>query len=177
MYASVSWSGCLGFSVHRTWRCKNVLECLQMWYSMNISSSLLKARDHFTFTNIKPWRRPFVGSCSSYAWNLYRKIGHWSPGTESSPERSLSLILGASIRTRKQTQNLLSYTYSGFFQSSPAGQSNAPVTSWLKPRPVLEFREMGGTKGSPGGIIQSMIADFKLLVSSDLALDTPFWSW
>lgn len=36
------------------------------------------------------------------------------------------------------------------------------------------FREMGGISGSPGGVSQSIIADFKLFVSSERALEDPF---
>jgi hypothetical protein len=68
-------------------------------------------------------------------------------------------------------------TDSGSDQSTPAGQRSAPVTSWLKPLSVLIFRAIGGRSGSPGGESQSMIADFRLLVSSDLAPETPFCNY
>lgn len=68
-------------------------------------------------------------------------------------------------------------TYSGFFQSSPAGQSNAPVHSWWNPRLILTFRDRGGFRDCPRGTIQSRTALFKLFVLSDLALEAPFWTW
>jgi len=66
--------------------------------------------------------------------------------------------------------------YSWSDQSTPAGQSKAPVISWLKPLSAFVLRGMGGTRGSPVAVSQSMIADFKLLVSSDLAPEAPFCS-
>lgn len=38
------------------------------------------------------------------------------------------------------------------------------------------FRAMGGRRGSPGGESQSIMADFRLFVSSDLAPEAPFCS-
>ena len=64
---------------------------------------------------------------------------------------------------------------SASFQSRLAGQRSDPVTGWWKPRVVLTFRLRGGTKGESWGVIQSTTTPFKLLVSSDLALDIPFW--
>jgi len=61
------------------------------------------------------------------------------------------------------------------FQSKPAGQRRALVTGWWKPLFVLTFWERCGTKGVSLEIIQSRTTPFKLLVSSDLALDIPFW--
>lgn len=66
-------------------------------------------------------------------------------------------------------------THSGSDQSSSTGQSNAPVRSWWNPRSILTLRARSGRSGWSGGVIQSMMGLFKLLVSSDLALDTPFW--
>lgn len=67
--------------------------------------------------------------------------------------------------------------YSGLYQSTPAGQRRNPVFSWLYPRSIFMFRAIGGTRGSPRGMSQSIIADFKLLVSSDLALEAPFCNY
>jgi hypothetical protein len=39
------------------------------------------------------------------------------------------------------------------------------------------FLAIGGITGSLGGDSQSTIADLRLLVSSDLALDAPFCNW
>lgn len=51
-------------------------------------------------------------------------------------------------------------------QSRPVGQSNAPVRSWLKPRPHLLLRLRYGLIFSSPGAIQSTIATFMVLVSS-----------
>ena len=67
--------------------------------------------------------------------------------------------------------------YSSSLQSRPAGQRSRPVTGWWKPLFVLTFRDRGGSKGASRGVIQSTTMPFKLLVSSDLAVDTPFWSF
>lgn len=66
-------------------------------------------------------------------------------------------------------------THSESPQSIPVGHSKAPVTSWLKPRSSFLFRHNGGLSVPPRGVIQSIIAPLRLLVSSDLALLTPFW--
>jgi hypothetical protein len=63
--------------------------------------------------------------------------------------------------------------YSGFDQSRPAGQSKAPVTSWLNPRSDLMFRERGGMSGCPLGTSHSSMADLRVLVSSPRAPDAP----
>ena len=39
----------------------------------------------------------------------------------------------------------------------------------------MAFRERGGSNGVSRGVIQSKTTPFKLLVSSDLALEIPFW--
>lgn len=67
-------------------------------------------------------------------------------------------------------------TYSLFDQSTPAGQRSTPVISWLNPRLIFTFRARGGMRGCPGGESQSIMADFKLFVSSERALDAPFCS-
>ena len=107
-------------------------------------------------------------------------MGHWSPGTESSPVRSFCLILRWD-RLRKGLAIILKHlresTYSRSDQSTPAGQRSEPVTSWLKPLSVFTFRAIGGMRGSPGFVSQSIMAPLRLLVSSDLALDAPFCNW
>lgn len=102
----------------------------------------------------------------------YKKIGHWSPETESSPVRSFSLVL---LENKKQRSRPTA-TYSKSDQSTPAGQRSAPVTSWLNPLSVLILRAIGGRRGSPGGESQSIMADLRLFVSSDLAPEAPFCS-
>ena len=100
-------------------------------------------------------------------------MGHWSPETDSSPVRSFSWILRKEFQwPRRDNPNGPTYTLSD--QSTPAGQRRAPVTWWLKPRSTFTFRAIGGIRGSLGGDSQSIIADFRLFVSSDLALDAPF---
>jgi hypothetical protein len=71
---------------------------------------------------------------------------------------------------------VVNITYSGSFQSAPAGQRSAPVALWWKPRFVLTLRERGGFSGTSRGVNQSSTAPFILFVSSDLALETPFWT-
>lgn len=66
-------------------------------------------------------------------------------------------------------------SYSGSDQSSSTGQRSEPVRSWWNPRSILIWRERDGRRGWSRGVIQSMIGPFKLLVSSDRALDIPFW--
>lgn len=73
--------------------------------------------------------------------------------------------------------SVLKCTHPQSDQSTPVGQRRAPVTLWLKPRSIFTLRVIGGTRGSPRGTSQSIIADFKLFVSSDLALEAPFWIW
>jgi hypothetical protein len=66
-------------------------------------------------------------------------------------------------------------TYSALFQSRSAGHSKAPVRSWWNPWSVFTLRTSGEFNCCPGGAIQSRTAPFKLLVSSDLAPEAPFW--
>ena len=66
-------------------------------------------------------------------------------------------------------------THFGSFQSKPAGQRRLPVTEWWKPLFVLTFRVRGGSKGASLGVIHSKTTPFKLFVSSDLAVEMPFW--
>ena len=118
---------------------------------------------------------PCQGSSSLNWYDLYKKMGHWSPETESSPVRSFSLILwkiiGASAISEEASKGA---AYSRSDQSTPTGQRSAPVTSWLNPLSVLILRAIGGRRGSLGGQSQSTIADFRLFVSSDLAPEAPF---
>lgn len=70
-----------------------------------------------------------------------------------------------------------SIPYSGSDQSMSAGHKRAPVLSWLNPRSILTLRAIGGCRYWPRGTIQSRIAPLRAFVSSDLALETPFWSY
>ena len=47
------------------------------------------------------------------------------------------------------------------------------MRSWWKPRPFFTLRVKGGLRLLFGGVIQSMIADFRDRVSLALALDDP----
>jgi hypothetical protein len=67
------------------------------------------------------------------------------------------------------------HSHSLFDQSKPVGHNNAPVHSWLNPWSALILRDIKGLSGWPRGMIQSRITLFKLLVSSDLAFEAPFW--
>lgn len=62
-------------------------------------------------------------------------------------------------------------------QFKVVGQRRAPVRSWWNPRSVLTLRAKGGFNGWPRGVIQSKTALFRLLVSSDRALEAPFCSF
>ena len=73
--------------------------------------------------------------------------------------------------------NGIGTAYSVFAQSNPTGQSNAPVRSWWKPRSILILRPSGGLRDWPRGVIQSNTGPLILFVSSDRALETPFWSF
>jgi len=68
-------------------------------------------------------------------------------------------------------------THSLLDQSRPAGQSSAPVRSWLKPRSTFTFLDNGGLRAWPFGVIQSRTVPFRLLVSSARALDDPLRIW
>ena len=60
-------------------------------------------------------------------------------------------------------------------QFKPAGQRSRPVTGWWKPQFVLTFHERCGFNAEPLLVIQFNTTSFRLLVSSDRALNTPFW--
>jgi len=60
-------------------------------------------------------------------------------------------------------------------QFKPVGQRSCPVTGWWKPWFVLTFCKRCGFNAEPLSVIQSNTTPFRLLVSSDHALDTPFW--
>lgn len=102
-------------------------------------------------------------------------MGHWSPRTCISPLRSFSLMLlkNSKINNSHPTMDI-HRTYLGKAQSMPAGQSNAPVLSWWKPRVVLILRLSGGLVVCPGKVIQSTMAVFIVFVSSARAPFTPF---
>ena len=115
------------------------------------------------------------GSSLSYSWSAYIIIGHWSQDTIISPLESLVRILG--VENINLTVNIVvrNYmTYSKSFQSKPAGQRSAPVAGWWYSWFTLTLQERGRFNVTSQGVIQSRTAPFKLLVSSDLALETPF---
>ena len=60
-------------------------------------------------------------------------------------------------------------------QSKPVWQRSCPVTRWWKPWLVLTFLKRGGFNAEPLSVIQSNTMPFSPLVSSDLALNMPFW--
>lgn len=66
-------------------------------------------------------------------------------------------------------------THSGSFQSTPAGQSSDPIALWWNPWVVLTLWARGGFSATSRGVTQSNTAPFILFMSSDLALETPFW--
>ena len=173
---SISRSCSLRLSIDGARRCKYMFECLGCWNSRYIYS-WRRIQILLTFTRISPWRRPFQGSESSYWWSRYRNIGHRSPGIDSSPVRNFCLILIIVCVNQCIWQKMASDTHSWSDQSIPVGQSNFPVISWLNPRTCLSFRPIGGETISPAGTSQSTIADLRLFVSSERALDAPFCNW
>jgi hypothetical protein len=105
---------------------------------------------------------------------LVRVYQHW-PLIARDCQFAAGKFLSYSASESQQRRNLaVSGTYSGSPQSTPAGQRRAPVALWWNPRFVLTLRERGGFSGTSRGVIQSSTAPFILLVSSDLALETPF---
>ena len=66
--------------------------------------------------------------------------------------------------------------YSRLKQSKLAGHKSAPVRSWWNPRSIFMLRAKGRFKNCPCRVIQLRMAPFRLLVSSDLALEAHFWS-
>ena len=83
--------------------------------------------------------------------------------------------LGIGLNILKQRRYKIIRTHSESFQSKPAGQRRLPVTEWWKPLFSLTFRVRGGSKGASLGVIHSKTTPFKLFVSSDLAVEMPFW--
>ena len=79
--------------------------------------------------------------------------------------------LGKSRQMRRVYKELNSLSS----QFKPVGQRSHPVTEWWKPQFILKFCEMCGFNAEPLSVIQSNTMPFRLLVSSDCALDTPFW--
>lgn len=118
-------------------------------------------------------RKPFHGLSESYCEFFHKKIGHWSPGIMYSPFFSFAFnLIGESVMLISLSNRDGTYSWSDQFK--PAGQRREPVVSWLKPRSSLLLRASGGIKGWSLGVIQSMTALFRPLVSSDLALLHPF---
>jgi len=148
--------------------------CLKAYaYKINCKSTFCVGRNQLTEIRIVFLNSPFHGSSRSKC-PAYKNVGHWSPGRIKSPLRSFSLIL-SSIRRYAACDDTIAYW--GSDQSIPAGQSRAPVRSWWNPRSILTFRARGGVRDWPDGTIQSRILPFKLFVSSERELDTPFWSY
>ena len=116
------------------------------------------------------------GSLWLYSWSAYTIIGHWSPDTVISPLESLVWILGVEnidLTVNIAVRNYMMYFKS--FQSKPVGQRSAPMAGWWYLRFTLTLQERGGFNATSRGVIQSRTVPFKLLVSSDLTLETPFW--
>lgn len=90
-----------------------------------------------------------------------------------SPLFSLAFVLHSISDVAKEIDT----TYSELDHSRPAGQSNAPVRSWWKPRSTFTLRARGGTRLCPFGVIQSRTLPLRLFVSSPLAPDAPLVSW
>jgi hypothetical protein len=90
-----------------------------------------------------------------------------------SPLFNLAFVLHSISDVAKE----IDVTYSELDQSRPAGQSNAPVRSWWKPRSTFTLRARGGMRFCPFGVIQSRTLPLRLFVSSPLAPDAPLVSW
>jgi hypothetical protein len=100
----------------------------------------------------------------------YKNIGHWSPQTGVSPLLRPCLVLGGIMTFRLLCDGK---THSTFDQSRSAGQSNAPVTSWLNPRSDLMLRERGGMITCPLGTSHLRTTNFRVLVSSPCMPEAP----
>lgn len=169
MDPSISWPCSLGFCLDRTGRRKYVLECL------------------ITLSTSKFHKRLGV-YCLNQQWTTQQSfprivvviliigVQEHRPLITSYGELSCGELLFNSTKevNYSWTRRSNTLTYSSSDQSTPVGQRSPPVISWWKPRPCFTFLAMGGMRGSPGGVSQSIIADFRLFVSSDLALEAPF---
>ena len=170
MNASVPRPCCLGIEVNRTRGSKDMLEGLKV---VGASVDWILEAEGEKSTQISNLFRnnPSQGSAGSYMQSAYIKSGHWSPATVISlflrPSRTLRIIITNAWTAR--------VTHLESFQSRPAGQRREPVTGWWNPRFVLTLREMDGCKTPSRRAIQSTTTPFRLLVSSDLAPETPFW--
>ena len=170
MDTSVPGPCCLGIEVNRARGSKYMLEGLKVvnrqWteYWRRVKKKRTQISNLFR-------NNPSQGSAGSYMQSAYIKSGHWSPATVISlflrPSRTLRIIITNAWTAR--------VTHLESFQSRPAGQRREPVTGWWNPWFVLTLREMDGCKTPSRGAIQSTTTPFRLLVSSDLAPETPFW--
>jgi hypothetical protein len=170
MNASVPRPCCLGIEVNRARGSKYMLEGLKV-VGASVDWILDDEGNKKTQTSNLFRNKPSQGSAESYVQSAYTKSGHWSPATVISLFLRPSLTL-QDIRTKSWTTRV---THLKSFQSRPAGQSRDPVTGWWNPRFVLTLREIDGCKTPSRGVIQSTTTPFRLFVSSDLALETPFW--
>jgi hypothetical protein len=170
MNASVPGPCCLGIEVNRARRSKDMLEGLKV---VGASVDWILEAESEKRTQISNLFRnnPSQGSFGLYMQSAYIKSGHWSPAT----------VISLFLRSSRTLQNIITnawtarVTHLESFQSRPPGQRREPVIGWWNPRFVLTLRERGGCKTPSRGVIQSTTTPFRLLVSSDLAPETPFW--
>lgn len=115
--------------------------------------------------------------------NIARIQEHRPLITRNCSFTALETLLGSGRHHVIQIDGMIGFqTYSASNQSRPAGQSNAPVTSWLNPRSDLMFCERGGMTACPLGTSHSRTADLRVLVSSPRAPEAPLpnckrWVW
>ena len=67
------------------------------------------------------------------------------------------------------------WSYSKLYQSRSAGHNRKLICLWWKPQLVLILQVKGGFDGWLRGEIQSSTVPFRLLVSSALVQEAPFW--
>lgn len=128
-----------------------------------------RQQNELTNMSILPLSKPFHGSSGSYSYPAYKNMGHWSPLLR------LSLVLIRSVMMSSWANGGKTYAASDQWRS--AGQSNAPVTSWLNPWSHFMFRERGGMTTCPLGTSHSRTADLRVLVSSPRAPEAPLPSY
>ena len=85
----ISRVGCLGFLVHRAWRCEDMFECLVMMIKHYYNDGVWK----LTETRRLLRSSLFHGSSGLYVKFAYKNTSHWSPATWIWPFISLVRIL------------------------------------------------------------------------------------
>lgn len=170
MDTSISWPSSLCFFLNRAWGCEDMSKCLdtvsRTWHPVGKVSDL---DQYLTLQQAFPWIiiLIFIGFVQEYRPLIPRNSEFACAKLLPNPKKQFS------------HRGTLAWNSTCCWsdQSTPAGHRSAPVISCRKPRFSFLFRWRGGISGWPGGRSQSMIADFKLFVSSERAFDVPCCSW